>query len=61
MRLATCARDEESGELETKLLERTPAAEAEWDSYVSENSASAVYHLAQFRAFIESATGNKAW
>src|SRR5512132_4142974 len=58
MRRAAYAR-QGGGTLETALLGRTAAAEAEWNRYVSGHPASAVYHLADFRAFIESATGNK--
>lgn len=46
--------------MEISPLERTPAAENEWDRYVDNSPASAVYHLAAFRSFIESATGHRA-
>jgi serine/alanine adding enzyme len=46
--------------LETRPLARTPEAEAEWDAYVGSHADAAVYHLAAFRAFIESATGHVA-
>jgi serine/alanine adding enzyme len=45
--------------VQAEPLERTPEAEAEWDRFVAGNSTAAVYHLAGFRSFIESATGHR--